>query len=248
MKFANLLTLLAATSAFALNFKRDDQITQALAAAQGEQGDGTAELMEVMQCLSTISNMMEKCYGTPVKTMEDFQKVSEQKVDCKLINSNECQTVLKETSSGSCGGTLSSITPYMNIYCITDEKGDLCPLSKLMQEVTDKVKQDPNYNQEGNLLTDKDLEETCKSKKCTEESVNAFKEMKKTGIASTEEDTKEMDSYIAKLGEDKCKNAAVTVNGNNSSGNNSSGDSSGATQIKVGSALLATLALAFYFF
>jgi len=231
MKFVNLLTLLAATSAFALNFKREDQLEQLLGSAQGEQGDDTAELAEFMECLSVLSDFMEKCYGVSIKSFEEFQEASNKKTDCKLINSNECQNLLKDPNSGKCGGTLSSLTPSMNLYCATDENGEICPFSKIMQSVMEKVEKDQNAVK-GNVFSDKDIEETCKSKKCTEEAINTFNEMKKNGMASSEEDQKEMDSYIAKLSEDKCKAAAT----------------SGATQIKVGSALLATLALAFYFF
>jgi len=234
MKFSNLLTLLAVTSAFALNSKRDDQSEQlGQTATQGEQANDGMASDEFYKCLSVLSNMTEKCYGTPIKTYEDFEKTNKMELDCKMVNSNECQTVLKDNSSGECGLALSSITPSMSLYCATNEKGDICPFSQAMQKKVEKITVDAHSAKSiGYSFSDKDIEETCKSKKCTEEALNLFKKMKKNGMISSEEEYIEMDKYITALGEEKCK-AAV---------------SNGTTQIKIGSALLATFALALYFF
>jgi len=62
MKITNLLTLLAATSAFALNFKRDDQLNQLeqiLGAAQSQQntqGSGNMDAASAFACLGTLTN------------------------------------------------------------------------------------------------------------------------------------------------------------------------------------------------
>lgn len=253
MRFVNLLTLLAATSAFALNLKGEEQLEQlgqVLGAAQSEKASNKeAEAAQAFACLGILTSFLDKCYGIPMndKTQENLNAATSN-IDCKLINTNECQAALKDISTGKCGGEkLTKVTPIMNMLCATDEKGNACPFSETFQKY---MKDSEAIGSDRDALTNKVLEDTCKSKKCTETAINVFSEMKKNGMAS---DEKEMEKYINYLSEDNCKNAAVTIDGNantaNAAGTDNTADgSSGATKIKIGSILLATLALALYFF
>jgi len=70
MRFVNLLTLLAATSAFALNFKREEQLEQlgqVLGAAQSEKASNKeAEAAQAFACLGILTSFLDKYYGIPM--------------------------------------------------------------------------------------------------------------------------------------------------------------------------------------
>ncbi len=208
MRFTNLLTLLAATSALALNFKRQDgteALNELLQGTGGNEGD-------VVGCMEILAGIT-KCIPTEEdKTLE---------AQCKKIKSDECQTALKSDFS-KCGGEevgkqLEVVTTF-DSYCATDESGKYCSFAEKLA------------NDDKGGLTDKDFEEVCKSKKCSEALLNIVSKLKDSTTISSD-DKAEAEGYIKTLNDDKCKSAH-----------------SGATQIKVGGALLATLALALYFF
>jgi len=139
MRFSNLLTLLAATSAFALNFKRDFQLSQLgqilKAAKDGQVDTDNQDAAEALECIGIITTMMDKCFGVSMTSMENMDDITSKfdEKTCSTINSNECQTLLKD-NSGKCGDSLSSMLPAMNLYCITDENGKLCPISVAIQK------------------------------------------------------------------------------------------------------------------
>jgi len=244
MRFTNLLTLLAASSALALKFKRDDQLEKIGQMLESTQNDQTTagsqisqeEMMENMygemfgeafgskECIELSTNMGKLCYGTTENTVTKSKPKSDEE-SCKRFNTKECQAILDDIVK--CGDAMNALRTSIKMVCSVDEKGNLCPIAKSEQEQKE--------------FTDKDIDETCKSKKCTEEAISIIEDAKKQsdninkmmgGEAITQNDMDELDKTLKALKDDKCKAAAT----------------SGATQIKVGSALLATLALAFYFF
>jgi len=146
---------------------------------------------------------------------------------CNLFNSDECKEFLKGDYSG-CEGfaeIYGIALASLKLACGKDEGGNYCPLSKIQQSSGDQE------------ITDKDLEETCKSKSCTDDAIEGFKKFKEftekisgaVGAGGNNQEINLYDNYIKTLSEEKCVAAQ-----------------SGATQIKVGSAVLATLALALY--
>jgi len=240
MKFTNLLTLLAATSALALNFKRDeieDQLGN-LGQALDTQGE-----------LENITNNSDMPITIPTKVDDKCSKIVEDviincltyKTDdekCIKFNTNECQSALKE-DIGSCGDPVITYEASISIFktiCATDEKGNICPFAKKLQDNSDSS------------FTDDDIQEICKSEACYEKALDAFNSVKQAtekmitiakkrniDTKEGEEDIAETNKYINALNEAKCK-AAHDDN------------SSGATQIKVGSALLASLVVVLYLF
>jgi len=248
MKFTSLLTLLAATSALALNFKRDEQLNQlgqALGTQGGQAGNKEAEAAQSFACLGNLTIFLDKCYGVPLneKTMENLNAASTN-IDCKLINSNECQAALKALSSSKCGDqSFDKVTQSLDMLCAIDENGNACPFSETLRKYMENLE---TVETEKDALTEKDLENTCKSKKCTETALNIFNEIKKT--SDDDKDIKELDKYINYLSGDQCKVDDVTIEGKANSANAAdTDDTDDATQIKIGSALLATLALVLYF-
>jgi len=249
MRFTNLLTLLAATSALALNFKRDEQLNQLeniLGEAQSQQSKQSGSNMDpatAFACMGILTSFLDKCYGVAMneKTIENLE-VAVKNVDCKKISSDGCQSAMKELSNSKCSNEdLDSSMPYYNMVCAVDENGNPCPISESFQ----KYMENPEAANSNNALTDKEIEDTCKSSKCTETALSIMDQIMKNGKAS---DKKEVETYINAFNSDKCKAAASTVAGTVNTANNTDSTDSGETQIKMGSALLATLALALYLF
>jgi len=275
MRFTNLLTLLAATSALAFNFKRDEmedqlqklgqtldaqggdieKLGQALDAQGGDieklgqaldpQGD-LGNLTENLNIpTSGSSNVSDECSkimdDINNKCLADSKAVTQGDEDgCKTFNSNECQSVLKQDIS-SCSNEnaiiIETIVGTLKTGCATDEKGVICPFSK-------KIQDDPRTT-----FTDEDIQEICKSEACSEKASDAFNYVKKSterliSIANNNPkinakgSTENIDKYIKVLNE--CRPSANAAADDK--------NSSGTTQIKVGSALLASVALALYLF
>jgi len=267
MRFANLLTLLAATSALAYNIKRDEFDDEAQKLGQlfdsvdyndienaandfagkvnsipnaadampdvtgvtttgatttgadenaAPDADGLQEIASE-EC-SKITADIYKCIGEASKSTSDDEA-------CNKFNSPDCQAVLKQDYSACSdfgklyGATLASL----RLTCGKDEGGNYCPIAKLQQSKKD--------------ITDGDIEETCKSKACSDQALEGFKQIKEATeafsglVGANAQELNVYDKYINALNEEKCVAAH-----------------SGATQMKVGSALLATLALVLYLF
>jgi len=254
MRFTKLLTLLAATSAFAYNLKRDEFEDEAQKLGQVFDGVNTDEIENAANDYASkiedaaanaapvdASNnapidttgmggdlASEACVNLTTEIIKCLGNASEKKSNdeaCNQFNSDECKTFLKGDFSACSGFEIYGITlASLKLSCGKDESGNYCPISKVQQSGGEKE------------LTDKDIEETCKSKSCTDDAVEGFKQFKQftekiNGAVGSNQDISVYDNYIKSLSEEKCVAAQ-----------------SGATQIKVGSALLATLALALYLF
>jgi len=258
MRFTNLLTLLAATSSLAYTIKREElmdslndstqvetQVTDSPNLNGSPDLNGTPNL-NTPECGKLIMSF-NNCFGGVTEDTSNQEA-------CNRYSSNECQNFLKQDIN-ACGeeikNTYSAITSVLKANCSKDEKGNNCPQFKLLQD-------------ENAVLTDTDIQEICKSKACTNSALEGFTEMKQiaTILAKSDDeiakDIPELDKYINALNNDKCKAATTTVSNtatNTTTNATSTGktaadedDSSDATQIRIGSTLLATLALALYLF
>jgi len=242
MRFTNLLTLLAATSSLAYTIKRDDLMDSVNDSTQIDtQATGSSDT----NVIPDLNGLTPECLEFVMKfNMVCFNGLDEGATNqetCNKYNSNECKELLKQDLN-SCGAEMNvkygAIISLLKTGCSKDEKGNNCPQLKLFDDNA--------------VLTDTDIQEICKSKACTDSALEGFTELKQiaTQLESDPEvakDIQEMDKYINALNEDKCKAAAVTTT-NNGKATAGKDDSSGAIQIKVGSTLLATLALALYLF
>jgi len=247
MRFTNLLTLLAATSSLAYTIKRDDLMDSVNESTQIDtQATDSSNINDILNVNGSpnLNNITPECVNL-VKNFNicfnGFDESSANQEACNRYNSNECKDLLKQDIN-ACGPELSitygAILSTLKAGCGKDEKGNNCPQFKLFDDNA--------------VLTDTDIQEICKSKACTDSALEGFTELKQiaTQLESDPEvakDIQEMDKYINALNEDKCKAAAVTTT-NNGKATAGKDDSSGAIQIKVGSTLLATLALALYLF
>jgi len=262
MRFTNLLTLLAATTALALKFKRDNQLTNV---------NGINIPTSTSKECAEVSKAIVTCFGDGTNVGQTDEEA------CNRYNTKECQSVVDQDYS-VCGAEIGALydatIDLSNVVCATDENGKFCPHSL-------KIQKNPKAS-----YTDSDIQEMCKSKLCYEKALYAFTRMKKTTASmdnvldkSEIDDTiDELNGYIKALNEDKCKAAAGVVNVGGGTGantntgasgssdtagintgttgatdasstnDNDNNDSSGATHIIVESALLASLALALYFF
>jgi len=258
MRFTNLLTLLAATSAFALKFKRDDQL--------GKLQGLNIPVIPSKEC-AEVSKAIVTCFGDGTNDNQTDEEA------CKRFNSKECQSVVDQDYSvcADVGALYDATIDLSKVVCATDEKGNFCPHSK-------KIQKSPNAS-----YTDSDIQEICKSKVCYEKALDAFTRMKKSTSnmgnlvdkSDIDDSIDELDGYINALNEDKCKAAAGVNVGGGTAANTNAGatginadmnvgtpgatdtagtniddknDSSDAVHVIVESALLASLALALYFF
>lgn len=172
----------------------------------------------------TLSEECLKLNTEYVECFGDPNSVSSNEEICNKINSDKCKSFLNQDFS-VCGNELGGLFDFaLSIYklgCAKDENGKSCPQAKIFQ--------DPNAD-----FNDKDIQDICKSNVCTENAVDGFTQLKKSILSTkAEKDSKTFEGYLKTLNECKAVNEQK---------------SSGTTQVKVGSALLATLALAFYLF
>jgi len=167
-----------------------------------------------------LSTEYADCFGDPQNT----QQTSNEEI-CNKSNTDKCKTLLKQDFSSVCGNELGGLFDFaISIYklgCAKDENGKSCPQTKI-------------FNDQDADISAKDIQDICSSKACTETALDGFTQLKKSISATqVEKDSKELEGYIKSLNE--CKATEDKK-------------SSGTVQVKVGSALLATLALAFYLF
>ncbi|OUM57111.1 hypothetical protein PIROE2DRAFT_65186 [Piromyces sp. E2] len=239
MKFNSLFTLLLASSSFAYHIQRRDEL--------GDAGQTLNQSIEANPAINSSAanpatnpsansttnpnvNVTSNSVANEFKNSntKECQELSDaltkcinfgfgQSFDltCDKFYTPECQEVVKKDFSAcefykSTPGMLLGST---RLFCAKDENGKLCPISESVQKNIDQ-----NVNESL-------IKETTKSKVCTEQTILAMKEMKDsfdnvTEVNFDEKDKQEVanyDKYIAILSEDK---------------------SSGATHLKVGSALL----------
>ncbi|OUM57979.1 hypothetical protein PIROE2DRAFT_64690 [Piromyces sp. E2] len=246
MKFNNLFTLLLASSAFAYHIQRRDEL--------GDAGQTLNQSIDANPAASpaaantyagtTAANNSTTSYNNadPISFIENEFKSSNTKecqelhdafskcvifnfgksfdAGCVKFDTPECQEVVKKDFSGCelSKGNPGVILATIRVYCAKDENGKLCPFTEGQRK------------EEKQFIDENILKETTKSKACTEHTILSLKEIKNTCENSneliklfTEEDKKQIenfDKYISILSESK---------------NN---ESSGATPLKVGSALL----------
>jgi hypothetical protein len=238
MRFSNLITLLAASSALAYTVKRDEfedeaqNLAQVADAATVEGGIDTAEdnptdpfaQYKTDECEPFASDI-EKCFGVEDKSANEVCKefscdTSEPGYDeiCTQFNSQECQEVIKKDLS-ACIPFNINVASY-RLTCTRDEKGEYCPISVLQQN--------------GGDYSETVMQETCKSKLCAENALEGFKQLKKnvetvSTLTGENVNANDYNAYIDALSKKECAASA-------------------ASHIKVGSALVFTLALVLSYF
>ncbi|OUM57110.1 hypothetical protein PIROE2DRAFT_18003 [Piromyces sp. E2] len=157
----------------------------------------------------------------------DFDKLNTDK--CKDLSEaiikcvNYDPTSLEIANKDFNGCELYKSSPGMilgltRMVCAKDENGKLCPISEGQQKT---IPEDVNEIM---------INDTCKSKVCTEQAILAFKGKQKNG-------TSKYDGFIATLSDEKCS-GNKTIESNtieNKNNENKVNESSGATHIKVGS-------------
>ncbi|OUM56682.1 hypothetical protein PIROE2DRAFT_65415 [Piromyces sp. E2] len=255
MKFNNLFTLLLASSAFAYHIQRRDEFgnggqtlnqsieanpainpsavnpsvanpavanpaTNNISAGNPATNSTTNNnyniLIEEFQNLNTkecqeLKDAITKCVNFSFG--ESFESI------CDYYYTPECREIVNKDFS-SC--EYYKKTPGMSLAfarfsCTKDENGKLCPIGDSVFKKNDK---------EDEIV----INETCKSKVCTEQAIQSMKELLNVDYESTsqffngklENSLKGFEKHIAILSEDKCIGK----------------ESSGATPLKVGSALL----------
>jgi len=173
-------------------------------------------------CLKASQEIVECLGGT--------SKQASQEEVCNTFNSEKCQSLLNKDFS-SCGKDVGGAYDFsiatLKLGCAKDEKGNNCPQYDVLSTMS---------TNEELKFKDNEIQEICQSSVCTEKAIDAITQLKKSSdnVKGTfsEEGKANLDKYINDL--NKCKASGSAK--------------SDATQIKVGSALLASLALAFYLF
>ena len=255
MRFTNLLTLLAASSALAYNVKRDafddeaQKLGQLADSASPEQLDNTTnDVFNLAKATNATyfsepindvplddsvlgpSNGDEQCLKSSYAALACLRSVNNKPKNevCKIYESNEdCQSVAKEDLN-LCIDIIKMnviIFDQVRAICLKDENGNFCPVAKSLQEekVYDKVT----------------INETCKSKKCTEETYNVLKHSQESLLIFASKPNYSVtlgnrtEEFLSMLKDEKCVGSSSAAS---------------TTPIKFGSALLATLAVAFYLF
>ncbi|OUM57112.1 hypothetical protein PIROE2DRAFT_18005 [Piromyces sp. E2] len=244
MKFNNLFTLLLASSAFAYHIQRRDELENASQTNPAASNPATnpANNSQAANPLDLDKLNTEKCkdlYDAITKCINPNSNAGNIEDFCSNYNTPECQQVANKDFSGC---ELYKSVPGMELgltrlVCAQDENGKLCPTSEAQQKKLAK-----NINE--NMIND-----TCKSKICSEQIILGLKEVKNSSndpvvmnIYSEEskEEMKNFDRYIAILSEEKCIGSKTVENKTmeNKNSESKSNESSGATHIKIGSALL----------
>jgi len=248
MKFTNLLTLLAATSALAHHLKRDEFDDEAQKLGPLYDGVNTEEFENAANAADSFKPLgdaptdaainnseNDNCPNLSLRVMECLGKIVGKPIEeaCNLFESDEgCQAVVKEDFSACFDKSLINATLYTGLRgtCIKDENGNYCPLAKAQQEFGEKT-----INEK--IIDEKMIDETCKSKKCSEETSEIYTRFLETVKRFDDKPNvdltinKNFEEVIQKFG--KCAAASSAAS---------------TTPIKFGSALLATLAVAFYLF
>ncbi|OUM62503.1 hypothetical protein PIROE2DRAFT_61858 [Piromyces sp. E2] len=226
MKFTHLITLLIISSTFAINIpskrnenENENEILEEefnYSGATNFEGDNDPSLdVYGEECTNFYTNIDKCIEGIDSKTKEEI---------CNQFNSKECQTILKKDTS-ACKEYGSSYDVYiasLRLTCTKNENNEYCPISKAQQS----GKEDE--------FTDIMIQDTCKSKLCTESALEGFKMLKDsvddvTNLTGENVNISDYDIYINALSE--CTDA-----------------NSGASNIRIGSTLLFILALIFSFF
>ncbi|OUM58660.1 hypothetical protein PIROE2DRAFT_64261 [Piromyces sp. E2] len=246
MKFNGLFTLLLASSTLAYNIQKRDEFedeAQKLSQtvdAMNEEIDNPLANPNVDTLGDTLGDQLGDqianssagtTFGSPESVNPTSTDIKCQVVEeallkcvgnkgtvdsfCAPFNTQECQDALKKDFSGCSDyeGVYGMALSVVRLTCAKDENGQYCPISKDQQNPTPRD------------IDDELIKETCKSKKCSEQARIAMKEMKggydtmnKNSIPDEyKKEFEKVQGYIDAFSEDKC---------------------SGATHIKVGSALL----------
>ncbi|OUM56683.1 hypothetical protein PIROE2DRAFT_18597 [Piromyces sp. E2] len=265
MKFDNLFTLLLASSAFAYHIQRRDEfgnagqtLNQSIEAnpainpsavnpsavnpsaanpaagnpAAGNPAANSSTNSTIDPTINSAASFIDNEFkNSNTKECQEFYDVIAKCISfgkglnyeliCEKYNTPECQEIVMKDFN-ACElykSTPATILGGIRLICAKDENGKLCPISEVSRKDDDE-----------NNLNESVIKDTTKSKVCTEQGILALKEIKSSYNnikepfkATIEEDKKEIedyDKYIAILSESK---------------NN---ESSGATPLKVGSALL----------
>ena len=235
MKLTNLLHLFSITSSFAFIIKRDNSLNNF---------NDIDPAMLTPECI-TLSMNIANC-------VEGMDVDSTFKESCEKFQSDKCKSIFKQDLN-ACGekyGVIyGSMFSILKFGCAKDENGDYCPQFNVFKGEKDD-------------LTDSDFQNICKSKLCTEQTKEGYKELMEATVQLEKFNTTTpgleagmWGKLIDDLNENQCKNAGSVSDSTPTPSNDTSispsgstavidDDSSNASTIKVGYTLLAILALA----
>jgi len=170
MKFTTLVTILAAsTSAFAFPYERRDVLSLT--------GD----------CGKVLKEQFSNCLISEKITLDNLENV------CSTYKSEKCQNLIKSGIGkiDACSSQINTvietfdkvisgkIASAIELKCAKDENGNVCPISNYVIQNGD-IPQDPNDDKWKQAV-----EETCKSKACSEAFINYTDATTNTPVSQT---------------------------------------------------------------
>ncbi|ORX46845.1 hypothetical protein BCR36DRAFT_584961 [Piromyces finnis] len=234
MRFTNLITLFAAatTTVFSYNIKRQNMPSMPQNMPQGP--EDVASLLENNNMSSyndIMQNMSQNRGSGNSNNINGCQSIMEDMfiIQTKLFNKSDLG-VCKETETiqkllnndySSCtpmGKMLVSDIRKISLKCSMDENNNYCPIAKAIQKEND--------------ITDDLIKATCSEKQCLDNTIEIFEKLDNiySSINVNNKESSDIKKYIPILKGNQCRIY------------------SGASHIKVGGALLLTLALVLSYF